>query len=757
MTKPSAISHQPSDGVTAAVKVKTPWQQMGLSDQEYSQVREILGREPSYPELGMFAVMWSEHCSYKNSKPVLRLFPTQGPRVLQGPGENAGVVDIGDGQAVVFKIESHNHPSAIEPYQGAATGVGGIIRDVFTMGARPIALLDSLRFGDLGNARVRYLTSGVVSGIAGYGNCIGIPTVGGETYFNECYSGNPLVNAMCVGVIDHGRIHKGIATGKGNPVMVVGARTGRDGIHGATFASEELSEESEAKRPAVQVGDPFMEKLLMEACLELMNTDYVVGIQDMGAAGLTSSSCETASRGNSGMEFDVALVPQREEGMTPYEILLSESQERMLVIAKLGREQDVQRIFAKWGLEAVVIGCVTDDGLLTVKEHGQIVAQIPAKALAEEAPIYQRPAQRPAYLDEKQQVVQGLTEPQDYNEVLLRLLQSPNIASKHWIYRQYDHMVRTNTVVRPGGDAAVLRLKGTRKGLALTTDCNSRYVYLDPFTGGAAAVAEAARNLVCSGAEPLAITNCLNFGNPEKPEIFWTFREAVKGMAEACRALETPVTGGNVSFYNETNGEAVYPTPVVGMVGLLDDIDHATTLGFKHEGDLVVLLGESKDELGGSEYLKVMHGLEVGLPPQLDLAVEKRLQSLTLDAIKSGMIHSAHDCSEGGLLVALAESCISGGLGAEIQVEDQLPLSSSLFGETHSRIVVSVSAERVQELVDLAVQLGVPATILGRVGGDRVTVQHKTKVTSDHKVIDLCLSKIDALWRGALECAMNRM
>ncbi|MGE5652785.1 MAG: phosphoribosylformylglycinamidine synthase subunit PurL [Bacillota bacterium] len=756
MNESTARSPQPTIEGKGAKK-KTVWQQMGLSDQEYGQVKAILGREPSYPELGMFAVMWSEHCSYKNSKPVLKLFPTQGPRVLQGPGENAGVVDIGDGQAVVFKIESHNHPSAIEPYQGAATGVGGIIRDVFTMGARPIALLDSLRFGNLDSARVRFLTSGVVAGIAGYGNCIGIPTVGGETYFNECYSGNPLVNAMCVGVIDHGRIHKGIAKGVGNPVMVVGARTGRDGIHGATFASEELSEESEAKRPAVQVGDPFMEKLLMEACLELMNTDYVVGIQDMGAAGLTSSSCETASRGDSGMEFDVALVPQREEGMTPYEILLSESQERMLVIAKLGREHDVQRIFAKWGLEAVVIGRVTDDGLLTVKENGTVVAQVPAKALAEDAPVYQRPASRPAYLDEKQQYdVAALPEPQDYTEALLRLLQSPNIASKHWIYRQYDHMVRTNTVVCPGSDAAVLRLKDTKKGLALTTDCNSRYVYLDPFTGGAAAVAEAARNLVCSGAEPLAITNCLNFGNPEKPEIFWTFREAVRGMAEACRVLETPVTGGNVSFYNETNGEAVYPTPVVGMVGLLDDLGHVTTQGFKQVGDLIVLLGESKDELGGSEYLKVMHGLETGMPPRLDLATEKRVQAMTLAAIKRGLVQSAHDCSEGGLLVSVAECCISGGLGASVTVDNGLPLSSALFGETQSRIVVSVRPEHAADLAELAATFQVPLTTLGQVEDKRVVVTTKSQQGDLLKIVDLGLGEMDALWRGALECAMSQ-
>ncbi|WP_333871652.1 phosphoribosylformylglycinamidine synthase subunit PurL, partial [Desulforamulus putei] len=512
------------------------WREMGLTDSEYEKIVEILGREPNYVEVGIFAVMWSEHCSYKTSRPALKTLPTEGPAILQGPGENAGIVDIGDGQAVVFKIESHNHPSAIEPYQGAATGVGGILRDIFTMGARPVAVLDSLRFGELDNPRVRYLFDGVVAGISGYGNCIGVPTVGGEVYFADSYEDNCLVNVMCVGLIDQKDIKKGVAAGIGNPVMVVGAKTGRDGIHGATFASEELSEEAAERRPAVQVGDPFMEKLLLEACLEVIKTGYVVGIQDMGAAGLTSSSCEMASRAGTGLEMDLALVPRREEGMTPYEVMLSESQERMLLVVEKGTEEKVKEIFAKWDLDAVVVGRVTGDGILRIKEGSQVVAEIPARALTEQAPVYHRPTRVPAYLEEVQNYpVDSLNMPHDYNEVLLKLLASPNIASKEYAYKQYDYMVGLNTVVTPGSDAAVLRVKGTRKGIAMTTDCNGRYCYLDPKTGAAIAVAEAARNLVCSGAKPLAVTNCLNFGNPEKPEVMWTFWQCIEGMAEACR------------------------------------------------------------------------------------------------------------------------------------------------------------------------------------------------------------------------------
>lgn len=550
------------------IKQEKIYQQMGLSDEEFAMIEKILGRTPNYTETGLFSVMWSEHCSYKNSKPVLKKFPTTGEKVLQGPGEGAGIVDIGDGQAVVFKIESHNHPSAIEPYQGAATGVGGIIRDVFSMGARPIALLNSLRFGELDSARVRYLFKEVVAGIAGYGNCIGIPTVGGEVQFDPCYEGNPLVNAMCVGLIDHKDIKKGQAHGLGNTVMYVGAKTGRDGIHGATFASEELTEQSDEKRPAVQVGDPFMEKLLLEACLELVQSDALVGIQDMGAAGLASSSSEMASKAGMGIELNLDLVPQRETGMTAYEMMLSESQERMLIVVKKGREQEIKDLFAKYDLECVAIGKVTDDKQFRLLHKGEVVADIPVDALAEDAPVYHKPSKEPAYFAEFQAMDHEVPQVDNLKETLLQLLSQPTIASKEWVYEQYDYMVRTNTVVSPGSDAAVTRIRGTRKALAMTTDCNARYVYLDPETGGKIAVAEAARNIICSGAEPLAITDNLNFGNPEKPEVFWQIEKAADGISEACRVLETPVIGGNVSLYNETSGTAIYPTPVIGMVGL---------------------------------------------------------------------------------------------------------------------------------------------------------------------------------------------
>lgn len=583
------------------IKQEKIYQQMGLSDEEFAMIEKILGRTPNYTETGLFSVMWSEHCSYKNSKPVLKKFPTTGEKVLQGPGEGAGIVDIGDGQAVVFKIESHNHPSAIEPYQGAATGVGGIIRDVFSMGARPIALLNSLRFGELDSARVRYLFKEVVAGIAGYGNCIGIPTVGGEVQFDPCYEGNPLVNAMCVGLIDHKDIKKGQAHGLGNTVMYVGAKTGRDGIHGATFASEELTEQSDEKRPAVQVGDPFMEKLLLEACLELVQSDALVGIQDMGAAGLASSSSEMASKAGMGIELNLDLVPQRETGMTAYEMMLSESQERMLIVVKKGREQEIKDLFAKYDLECVAIGKVTDDKQFRLLHKGEVVADIPVDALAEDAPVYHKPSKEPAYFAEFQAMDHEVPQVDNLKETLLQLLSQPTIASKEWVYEQYDYMVRTNTVVSPGSDAAVTRIRGTRKALAMTTDCNARYVYLDPETGGKIAVAEAARNIICSGAEPLAITDNLNFGNPEKPEVFWQIEKAADGISEACRVLETPVIGGNVSLYNETSGTAIYPTPVIGMVGLITDLDHITTQHFKNAGDLIYLVGETKGEFGGSE------------------------------------------------------------------------------------------------------------------------------------------------------------
>ncbi|MDX9871408.1 MAG: phosphoribosylformylglycinamidine synthase subunit PurL [Clostridia bacterium] len=728
------------------------WREMGLSDQEYQQIKDILEREPNEVELGMFSVMWSEHCSYKNSKKVLKNFPTQGPHILQGPGENAGVIDIGDGQAVVFKIESHNHPSAIEPYQGAATGVGGIIRDIFTMGARPIALLDSLRFGSLSKSKKsRFLFDGVVAGIAGYGNCIGIPTVGGEIYFHPSYEDNPLVNVMCVGLMDQKDMAKGAAAGVGNPVMVVGARTGRDGIHGATFASEELSEASEEKRPAVQVGDPFMEKLLLEACLELIKTGYVVGMQDMGAAGLTSSSCEMAARAGTGIEMDLAKVPRRETGMTPYEIMLSESQERMLVVAQQGKEKEVQAIFDKWGLEAVAVGRVTADGFMTLKENDTVVARIPARALTEDCPLYEPEAKEPAYLSRAREYdLSTLPELEDCSRTLLAMLATPTIASKEWVFKQYDYMVGINTVAGPGAaDAAVLRVKDTKKGLALTTDCNSRYVYLDPYRGGQIAVAEAARNLVCTGAQPLAVTDCLNFGNPEKPEIFWQFKEAVAGMSEACRELGTPVTGGNVSFYNETKGEAVYPTPVVGMVGLLDDIDKATTMAFKNDDDIIILLGQNKDELGGSLFLSIIHGLEAGRSPELDLSLEKLVQSTALSLIKQGLVTAAHDCSEGGLAVALAECCIAGGKGAAVLLTDNMKASSLLFGESQSRILITTPKGKVDTVLALLAETKVPYKVLGDVGGEELNI------TGSGWKVRLAVAVMEEKYRGAIACLMN--
>ncbi|MCL0052033.1 phosphoribosylformylglycinamidine synthase subunit PurL [Peptococcaceae bacterium] len=734
------------------------WRDMGLTDEEYHKIREILNRTPNYVELGMFAVMWSEHCSYKTSKPVLKEFPTEGDQVLQGPGENAGIVDIGKNKAVVFKIESHNHPTAIEPYQGAATGVGGILRDVFTMGARPIALLNSLRFGNLDNARSRFLFSGAVAGIADYGNCVGVPTVGGEVYFEACYQENPLVNAMCVGLVDHNNIKKGIASGVGNLVMAVGARTGRDGIHGATFASEELSEDSASKRPAVQVGDPFMEKLLMEACLEMIEKGYVVGIQDMGAAGLTSSSCEMASRAGTGIQIDLLKVPRREEGMTAYELMLSESQERMLVVVEPHAADKVKEIFDKWDLEAAVIGRVTDDGMLRLLEGKEIVAELPVKALTDEAPVYNRPSVEPEYI----KAVKGFSldeipQPSDYKEVLMKLLSSPNIASKRWIYEQYDHMVGINTVIRPGSDAAVLRIKGTNKGIALTTDCNSRYCYLNPYLGGMIAVAEAARNLVCAGAQPLAITNCLNFGNPEKPEIMWQFKKAVEGMSKACRALNTPVTGGNVSFYNETKGKAIYPTPVVGMVGLIEDINICCTQAFKSEGDVILLIGETLEELGGSEYLKVVHGIKaLGMPPKLNLDLEKKVQESVLYLIRNGFVKSAHDLSEGGLTVALAESCISGNIGADVFLEKtilkEMRLDAFLFGETQSRIIISVDRENLSKVKDYLSDSAVPYAVLGNVSGVNLKI---CADCLDTPIIDVAVDELKCSWQEAIECLMK--
>ncbi|MEY9864962.1 phosphoribosylformylglycinamidine synthase subunit PurL [Peribacillus sp. RS7] len=729
------------------IKSERLYASMGLSDQEFAMVEKILGRLPNYTETGLFSVMWSEHCSYKNSKPILKKFPITGEKVLQGPGEGAGIVDIGDDQAVVFKIESHNHPSAIEPYQGAATGVGGIIRDVFSMGARPIAMLNSLRFGELDNDRVKYLFKEVVAGIAGYGNCIGIPTVGGEIQFDPSYEGNPLVNAMCVGLIDHKDIKKGQAHGVGNTVMYVGAKTGRDGIHGATFASEELSESSEEKRPAVQVGDPFMEKLLLEACLELIQNDALVGIQDMGAAGLTSSSAEMASKAGSGIKMNLDLVPQRETGMTAYEMMLSESQERMLIVVTKGREQEIVDLFTKYDLEAVSVGVVTDDKNLTLSHQGEIVAEVPVDALAEEAPIYHKPSAEPQYFRDFQSMTAEVPVIEDYKETLVSLLKQPTISSKEWVYDQYDYMVRTNTVVSPGSDAAVVRVRGTNKALAMTTDCNSRFIYLDPETGGKIAVAEAARNIICSGAEPLAITDCLNFGNPEKPEIFWQLEKAADGMSEACRSLSTPVIGGNVSLYNETNGEAIYPTPVVGMVGLINDLQHITTQTFKNEADLIYVVGEAKVEFGGSELQKMLEGKIFGRAPELDLAVEQKRQQQILTAIQKGLVASAHDLSEGGLAVALAESLFGASkLGAKVNIAGE-PVSE-LFSETQSRFLLSIKPEN-QTAFEALVE---DAKCIGSVTGDNKLV---VATDSDSKVLEADVEDLQTAWKGAIPCLLK--
>lgn len=721
--------------------------QHGLIDEEYQKILNILDREPNLLELGIFSVMWSEHCSYKSSKIHLKNFPVTGKYVLQGPGENAGVVDIGDGMAVAFKMESHNHPSYIEPYQGAATGVGGILRDIFTMGARPIASLNSLRFGSFDHPETRYLVNGVVAGIAGYGNCMGVPTVGGEVYFHESYNGNCLVNAMTVGIMESNRIFKGIAKGVGNPVMYVGSKTGRDGIHGATMASDVFGEGGEDRRPTVQVGDPFTEKLLLEACLEVFKTDYVVGIQDMGAAGLTSSSVEMASRAGTGIDLDVSLVPIREDGMTPYEIMLSESQERMLMVVKKGCEEKVKEIFHKWDLDAVAIGIVTDSGFLRITKGSDVFAMIPVKPLTDDAPKYKRPINIPGWQGGIQVLeLKDISEPNNFNAVLLKLISSPNIASKEWIYGQYDHMVRTDTVVLPGSDAAVLRIKGTKKALAMTVDCNSRYCYLDPFTGGAIAVAEAARNLVCSGAKPIALTDCLNFGNPERPEIMWQFEQAVLGISEACKKFGIPVIGGNVSLYNETSGVSIYPTPTIGMVGLIEDISRHATQWFKIEGDIIILLGETKEELGGSEYLKVIHKLDKGRPPHLDLDFEARVEEACLSAIQSGIIKSAHDCSEGGLAVALAECCISSkntAIGAEITLPvHAMRRDAMLFGESQSRIIVSVAKEDISVFMSIAERHGAPAVVIGKVGGERLKIDG---------LIDIPVCELKAAWKDALE------
>jgi phosphoribosylformylglycinamidine synthase subunit PurL len=735
-------------------------QKHNLTPDEYSKIKEILGREPSYTELGIFSVMWSEHCSYKNTRPLLKTFPTKSSNILVGAGEeNAGIIDIGDGLAIAFKIESHNHPSAVEPFQGAATGVGGIIRDIFTMGARPVCALDSLRFGAITDPEVRRLFAGVVAGIAHYGNCFGIPTLAGEVYFDPSYAGNPLINVFCLGVLRHEQIARGAAHGIGNPVFYVGPATGRDGLAGAAFASQDLTDESaEQQRGAVQVGDPFMEKLVCEACLELLATGAVAGIQDMGAAGLTCSTCETAARAGTGIEIELDKVPQRAPNMTSYEIMLSESQERMLIIVHKGREEEVKRIFDKWDLPWAEIGVVTDTGRMVVNQHGRPVADIPAKLIANESPVYFREAREPAYLAGVRAFrLESLAGGTDPAAALKTLLAFPTIASKNWVYRQYDHMVRDNSVVCPGSDSAVIRIKAdslpllpgasssqavplpSDKYVALTSDCNGGYVYLDPCEGGKIAVAEAARNLACAGARPLGVTDNLNFGNPHNPELFWQLKESVRGVGEACRVFHTPITGGNCSLYNQSPAGPIDPTPTIAMVGLIDKPEHITTQWFKDEGDAILLLGEPVDlsdpllGLGGSAYLQALHGLKTGTPPRCDLEAARTLHTALLGFIQSGVVKSAHDCSEGGLAVCLAESCISQQtarntprlIGARIDLAPvgDPRLDALLFGESQSRVVISTRAYDVGKVIAQAKIMGVPAYQLGTVGGPDLVIK----------------------------------
>ncbi|MDB6029296.1 MAG: phosphoribosylformylglycinamidine synthase [Verrucomicrobiales bacterium] len=757
-----------------------------LTTEEYAKVLEILGREPSYTELGIFSVMWSEHCSYKNTRPLLKTFPTKSPKILVGAGEeNAGIIDVGDGIAIAFKIESHNHPSAVEPFQGAATGVGGIVRDIFTMGARPVCAINSLRFGELENPDVRRLFSGVVSGIAHYGNCFGIPTIAGEVYFDKSYEGNPLVNAFCMGVLRHEQIARGAAKGIGNPVFYVGPATGRDGLAGAAFASQDLTDESaQQQRGAVQVGDPFMEKLVCEACLELLATDAVAGIQDMGAAGLTCSTCETAARAGTGIEIELDKVPQRAPNMTSYEIMLSESQERMLIIVKAGREDEVKRIFDKWDLPWAQIGHVTDTGRMVVRMGGKIVVDVPAKKLADEAPVYHRESKEPEYLKAVRAfTLDGIADTAIPVDHLKALLSTPTIASKNWVYRQYDHMVRDGSVVLPGSDAAVIRIKADslpllseelkskvteftgEKFIAMTVDCNGGYVYLDPYEGGKTAVAEAARNLACSGAAPLGTTDNLNFGNPHNPELFYQLKESVRGLAEACRAFNAPVTGGNVSLYNQNPNGPIDPTPTVAMVGIIEKKEYITTQWFKDEGDVIILLGDVADKndqllgLGGSVYLQKIHGKKTGSPPRCDLEKEKTLHSTLLGLIYSGVVKSAHDCSEGGLAVALTESCISQNIaretprliGAQIDLSESkdVRLDALLFGETQSRIVISVKPMDAVKVLERAKLMGVPAAKIGTVGGSDL------KVKTVAGEFSAPLTQLHDLWWNAIHRAMQ--
>lgn len=726
----------------------------GLSEEEFEKIKDFLGRTPNFTELGVYSVMWSEHCSYKNSILEIKKLPNTGPQLLVGAGEeNAGLVDVGDGLACAFKVESHNHPSAIEPYEGAATGVGGIHRDIFTMGARPVASLNSLRFGELETPRVRFLLDGVVRGIADYGNAFGVPMVGGEIYFDEKYEGNPLVNAMSVGLVKVGQTVSAIAEGVGNPVLIVGSSTGRDGIHGATFASEEISEESEEKRPSVQVGDPFTEKLLLEATLEAIKNGGIVGMQDMGAAGISCSSSEMAAKGKCGMRLDLDKVPVREEGMTAYEMLLSESQERMLVVAEKGREQELIDIYEKWDLNAVVIGEVVEGENVTYIQNGEVKADIPADSLVlgGGAPRYKREATRPAYLDEVQSAdLDALDHPDDHNDIVKKLLGSPNIASKHWAYEQYDTMVRTNTVNGPGAsDSGVVRIKGTNKGLAVKTDCNGRYVYLNPRRGGQIAVAEAARNVVCSGAKPMAITNCLNFGNPYKPEVYWTFREALGGMGDACRIFNTPVTGGNVSFYNENPNAAIFPTPVIGMLGLIEDLEnHRMTPGFKQEGDIIYYLGAERKGLGGTEYLRIIHELTTGDAPEIDLEFEAHLQDKLLAAIQQQLVNAVHDISDGGLAITLAEMAIFSGKGTSVNTENLGTKNHEvLYSEAQSGVVVTCQPDAASNLENWLKDQNLPFEELGTVSGSKLEIEN---------VVSLDLDEISSVYHGVITNAMKQ-
>jgi phosphoribosylformylglycinamidine synthase subunit PurL len=716
--------------------------EVALTPDEYRTIVEQLKRAPNEVELGMLGVLWSEHCSYKTSKALLRRLPSAGPGVLQGPGENAGAVSIGEGWAVVFKIESHNHPSAIEPYQGAATGVGGIIRDVIAMGARPVALLDSLRFGPLPASSHHF--EGVVAGIGGYGNCIGIPTVGGEVYFDDCYAQNPLVNAMCVGLVRVDRLMRARAEGTGNSLMLVGADTGRDGIHGASFASVELDEGSSARRPAVQVGNPFLEKCLLEACQDLAHIDAVVAIQDLGAAGLTSSVAECAGRvPGAGARVDVAKVPRRERGMTPYDVMLSESQERMLIVVERGREAEVEAVFRAWDLTSAIIGEVTDDGHLTVVDGREPVGRLPVQLLTDGVPLRRLaglPPDPPRALD-----LDSLAPLIDPGATLLRMMASPNLTSRRGVFRRYDHMVGDSTVVPPGGDAAMLRVKGTRLGVAVTTDCNSRYCHLDPDLGVQLAVAEAARNIIATGARPLAVTDCLNLANPDRPEVYWELEETIAGLAYACRALEVPVVSGNVSLYNDASGQSpIYPTPVIGMIGLIDDYSRRLGAALRAEGDFVLLVGSSHNDLGGTEYLKAEHGLVAGRPPILDLAREKAVHRLILAAAQNSFLHSAHDCAEGGMLVALAECCLLGGIGVRcpaIRPEPPLRLDAAFFGESPSRFIVSVPSRAMPELQSLARRHHVEISLLGLAGGESIEFEGQLKVS---------LADLRQAWEGGI-------